>query len=49
MIPLQKEGAENAEGVLRKLLSPRGQMTRTAADASNTLKKEGACNAEGVL
>jgi hypothetical protein len=49
MIPLQKEGAENAEGVLRKLLSPRGQMTRIAADANNTLKKEGACNAEGVL
>ena len=49
MIPLQKEGAENAEGVLRKLLSPRGQMTRIAADAINTLKKEGACNAEGVL
>ena len=46
---LQKEGAENAEGVLRKLLSPRGQMTRTTADATNTIQKEGACNAEGVL
>ena len=25
-ITLQKEGVENAEGVLRKLLSPRGEM-----------------------
>ena len=27
----EKEGAGNAEGVLRKLLSPRGQVTGTAA------------------
>ena len=43
----EKEGAENAEGVLRKLLSPRGEMTKQTRN--NTAQKEGAGNAEGVL
>ena len=45
----QKEGAENAEGVLRKLLSPRGEMTFAAANSRKSIEKEGADHAEGVL
>jgi hypothetical protein len=46
----EKEGAENAERVLRKLLSPRGQMTKANHPGIYTaLKKEGAENAEGIL
>ena len=45
----EKEGAENAERVLRKLLSPRGQMTLTAAEPMNSFQKEGAEDVEGVL
>ena len=45
----EKEGAGNAEGVLRKLLSPRGQMSKANPGTHTTLKKEGAENAEGIL
>ena len=47
-INTQKEGAENAEGVLRELLSPRGQMIFIPR-TNRTIQKEGAENAEGVL
>ena len=45
----KKEGADNAEGILRKLLPSRGQISSSAGWTLITTQKEGVKNAEGVL
>jgi hypothetical protein len=48
-LQIQKEGAGNAEGVLRKLLSPRGQISGSGLRTKISIQKEGVENAERVL